>query len=175
MCFISLPFGRAQTQKTFRRLPFYPARRNTAEDCKAAHAPAQAGRSSAIQRMRCLGHYEMSNQLSNCTGGPPVTPAMTLWQTSLAAGDVATSTTRSKPAWAILVRFSFVSDLPVSTSTTTVSPGRVARISTAPLPLTGCSRRTSYPFAFEVPRRPVHPEHVLDALTRLGAGVDPER
>jgi len=30
-------------------------------------------------------------------------------------------------------------------------------------------------FALEVLGRPVHPEHVLDALPRLGAGINPER
>ena len=60
-----------------------------------------------------------------------------------AEGEVATRTTRSKSASRIFVRFSAMSDLPVSTSTATRSPGRSAKMSMAPLPLTGCSRETS--------------------------------
>ena len=53
-----------------------------------------------------------------------VLAAKAFWHASLPAADVAISTIRLKPAWAILVRFSLVSDLPVSISTATFSPGR---------------------------------------------------
>ena len=68
--------------------------------------------------------------------GPEVEAAVN----RLADGEVAMNTTRSKPAAPIFRTFSGMSDLPVSTSMATRSPGRSARISMAPLPWMTCSR-----------------------------------